>query len=91
LTQAIKALKDEQLRIRADKQRVAKELKNAQRRKNRLRKRARQLTDQDLVEVLRMRADDQPADVHMPQEPKDHADDALPNPPHEQPDVLVSD
>jgi chromosome segregation ATPase len=84
-------LKDEQQKIKADKQRVAKELKNAQRRKNRLRKRARQLTDQDLVEVLRMRADDQPAIVDMLPGANDHAEDALPNPPNEQPDVLVSD
>jgi uncharacterized protein (DUF3084 family) len=53
----IKQLKDEQVQLKQQKQKIAKELKNAQRRKFRLKKRARQLTDQDLVEVLQMRAE----------------------------------
>ena len=55
LADSILALREEQLRVRADRKRVAKELKNAQRRKRRLKEKARQLTNTDLVEVLLMR------------------------------------
>ena len=41
--------------MRADRKRIQKELKNAQRRKRRLKEKARQLTNTDLVEVLLMR------------------------------------
>ena len=41
--------------MRADRKRVAKELRNASKRKSRLRKRARQLSNDDLVAVLLMR------------------------------------
>ena len=41
--------------MRADRKRVAKELRNASKRKTRLRKRARQLSNDDLVAVLVMR------------------------------------
>ena len=52
---SILALREEQLRARADRKRVQKELKNAQRRKRRLKDKARQLSNTDLVEVLLMR------------------------------------
>ena len=54
---SIKRLKDQQAAMKADKKNLQQELKNACKRTNRLKKRARQLTDTDLVEVLRMRKD----------------------------------
>ena len=58
LNRAIDRLKDEQARLRAERKRVAKELKNASKRKTRLRKRARQLSNEDLLAVLIMRRSD---------------------------------
>ena len=55
LLSGIARLKAEQANLRAERKRVAKELKNAEKRRARLRKRARQLSDQDLVAVLQMR------------------------------------
>ena len=55
LADSILALREEQLRMRADRKRVQKELKNALKRKRRLKERARQLNNSDLVEVLLMR------------------------------------
>ena len=55
LGRSIERLKEEQARLRADRKRVAKELRNASKRKSRLRKRARQLSNDDLVPVLLMR------------------------------------
>jgi hypothetical protein len=40
---------------------VTKELKNAQKRKQRLKKRAKQLSDTDLVSVLQLRASEKAA------------------------------
>jgi hypothetical protein len=40
---------------------VSKELKNAQKRKQRLKKRAKQLSDTDLVSVLQLRASEKAA------------------------------
>ena len=57
LIECIKRLKDQQAALKTDKKNLQKELKNACKRKNRLKKRARQLTDNDLIEVLRMRKD----------------------------------
>ena len=54
LAQSIVRLKIEQQQGRASKKRLTRELHNAQRRASRLKKRARQLTDGDLVEVLKM-------------------------------------
>ena len=53
LTARIARLKDEQAAMRASKKTLAKDLRNATRRASRLKKRARQLTDNDLVEVLK--------------------------------------
>ena len=55
LADSILALREEQLRVRADRKRAQKDLKNAQRRKRRLKGKARQLTNTDLLEVLLMR------------------------------------
>ena len=49
-------MKAEQIKLKQDRAAVSKSLKNATKRKNRLKTRARQLTDADLVEVLQMRA-----------------------------------
>lgn len=51
----IGSLRDEQLALASKKRALAKELRNAQRKKARLRSRARQLTDSDLVAVMMMR------------------------------------
>ena len=56
LGDAIARLKGEQDAVRDHRKRVTKELKNAQKRKQRLQKRAKQLSDTDLVSVLQLRA-----------------------------------
>ena len=60
LLEQIATLKEEQAAIRARRQQVQKDLKNAQKRKRRLKARVRQLTNKDLVDVLLMRGDDVP-------------------------------
>jgi Sec-independent protein translocase protein TatA len=60
LGDAITRLKREQDDVRANRKRVTKELKNAQKRKQRLKKRAKQLSDTDLVSVLQLRASEKP-------------------------------
>lgn len=54
----IESLKLQQATARATRQKIARDLRNAQRRKRRLKTRARQLRIDDLVTVLLMRADD---------------------------------
>ena len=49
------ALKDEQQRAKNERKRLAAEIRNAERRKSRLRKRAKLLTDEDLLQVLMLR------------------------------------
>ena len=51
----IKGLKETQAALKAERKRVKTTLENAERRRSRLRKRAKLLTDADLVEVLMMR------------------------------------
>ena len=51
----IQRLKSEQAEVRKARLKVSKDLKNAERRRSRLRKRARQLSDADLKAVLEMR------------------------------------
>ena len=53
----IEELRAEQRRARAQRQEITRELRNAQRRKRRLKGRARQLSNDDLLTVLRMRDD----------------------------------
>ena len=55
MLQKIKALHDVQKALRDQKKKCAMEIKNAMKRKQRLQARASQLSDADLVEVLRMR------------------------------------
>jgi hypothetical protein len=54
----IDRLRREQLQIRQDKKKLTSQIRNAQRRAQRLRGRARQLSDEDLVAVLMMRKND---------------------------------
>ena len=51
----IEALKKEQAAIRAERKRVSNELRNMQKRRSRLKTRAKLLSDGDLVQVLQMR------------------------------------
>ena len=55
LLAAIKRLKAEQNEARANRKRIRSELKNAERRRARVRKKAKLLSDNDLVDVLKMR------------------------------------
>ena len=55
LSASIQKLKKKQAELRLAKRDLAKDLRNAERRKKRLRSRARQLTDEDLVQVLMLR------------------------------------
>jgi hypothetical protein len=55
LLDSIGRLKEQQAALRAERKKVAKDLRNAERRKNRLKRKARQLTDADLLQVMQMR------------------------------------
>jgi len=55
LNKKIADLKAEQARMLAAKKRLSKDLRNAERKRKRIKERARQLTDEDLVAVLMMR------------------------------------
>ncbi len=55
LMESIRQLKEQQATMKAARVKLTKDLRNACKRRNRLKKRARQLTDHDLVEVLQMR------------------------------------
>ena len=52
----IKALKEQQKNLRDERLKVGKQLRNEEKRRLRLRKRARQLSDGDLVALLKMRS-----------------------------------
>lgn len=54
-------LKNEQKALMAQKKKVQKELKNAEKRRNRLKKRARLLTDDDLIAVVSLRTQEKAA------------------------------
>ncbi len=56
----IEEMKKEQLALRQKRKDLAKDVKNAKKRQSRLRKKARQMTDEDLVTVLLMRKDAKP-------------------------------
>ena len=56
LKQQIEVLKAQQLGMKKQRKQVAKELRNAVKRKKRLQKRARMLTDDDLAAVLLLRS-----------------------------------
>ena len=51
----INALKEEQKAARDAKKKITKELRNAEKRRNRLKKRAKQLSDADLLAVMSLR------------------------------------
>ena len=55
LNASIDRLKAEQKAMKEAKEKLNKDLKNAEKRRTRLKKRARQLSDADLVAVLQMR------------------------------------
>jgi acetyl-CoA carboxylase carboxyltransferase component len=55
LNKKIAELKAAQAKMHEDKKRLKKELRNAERKRKRIKERARQLTDEDLVAVLMMR------------------------------------
>ena len=55
LLERIKALQDAHRALKDQKKKCAQEIKNAMKRKQRLQGKANQLSDADLVEVLRMR------------------------------------
>jgi hypothetical protein len=61
LGDAIIRLKLEQDAIRISRKKIAKELQNATKRKQRLKKRAKQLSDTDLLAVLQLRASEKPS------------------------------
>ena len=58
--ESIKRLKGQQAARKAAKMDVQRQLENACKRRQRLKKQARQHTDKDLVEVLQMRKDANP-------------------------------
>lgn len=55
LLEHIERLRVEKRRLKEERRLLTKTLKNAEKRKSRLKKRARQLSDQDLVDVLQLR------------------------------------
>ena len=55
LVESIRRLKAEQKHMKDAKKKIAKDLKNAEKRRSRLKKRATRLSDADLVAVLQMR------------------------------------
>ena len=83
LLAAIDELKMQQAQARKDRQAIAKALRNAQRRKRRLKTRARMLSNDDLVAVLVMRGEtnteNKPADpADEQEEPKAAVEKASP-------------
>ena len=52
---AISSLKAQQKQLREDKKALSRELRNAERRRSRLKKRAKQLSDSDLLAVISLR------------------------------------
>lgn len=55
LLESIRVMKEQQSAMRLERKNLTRVLKNAVKRRNRLKKRARQLTDEDLLEVIQMR------------------------------------
>ena len=60
LLEQIASLKAEQKELRAKKKKISQTLRSAERRRSRLRKKAKLLSDADLVDVLRVRASNPP-------------------------------
>jgi hypothetical protein len=57
LLREIRQLRDQQKAMKAERKRIQQDLRNAEKRKTRLRKKARQLSDADLAAVISMRRD----------------------------------
>ena len=74
LLDQIDKLKADQVALKATKAKLAKEMKNAVKRKKRLQGRASQLSDNDLVEVRRMRKHTKGAEGVVAQEDTTEAD-----------------
>ena len=55
LLEAINRLKEEEGAVRAQRKRIRSKLKNAERRRARIRKKGKLLSDNDLVDVIKMR------------------------------------
>lgn len=55
---SIRELKEQQAKLRKERKDIAKKLRNEEKRRVRLKRKARQLTDGDLVSLLRMRSDE---------------------------------
>ena len=53
----IQKLKEQQKKMKEDRKKIAAMLRNEERRRNRIRKRARQLSDGDLLSLIKMRKD----------------------------------
>ena len=68
LTAKIDTLRKEQQTIKAQRQQVMKELKNAQKRKRRLKARAKQLSNEDLLALMCMRQSESSASTAVPPE-----------------------
>ena len=69
LQNAIERLKIEQKDMRAAKKKLSKDLRNAEKRRARLKRRARQLSDADLVALLQMRGSINDGDSNHDEEP----------------------
>ena len=84
LNASIDRLKLEQRRLKTSKKHNVKELRNAERKRKRLRERARQLTDEDLLSVMLLRKEKKKeptaAAAAEDAETKTDASEAVPSP-----------
>ena len=76
IAEKISELRAEQQKVKNAKKKLAAEIRNAEKKKQRLRKRARMLTDADLVQVLVMRRKASSSEGSVPSEPNPRADTA---------------
>jgi len=70
-------LKEEQNALRKERARLAQELKNAERRRKRLKQRAKLLTDTELLQVMNLRRDEKDCAVSKKLKKEDRADGSL--------------
>ena len=80
LNASIERLKLEQHRLKTSKKQIVKELRNAERKRKRLRERAGQLTDEDLLSVMLMRKEKkkEPTAAGGPEETESNTDAGAP-------------
>ena len=80
LNASIERLKLEQHRLKTTKKQIVKELRNAERKRKRLRERARQLTDEDLLSVMLMRKEkkNEPTAAGGPEDAESNTDAGAP-------------